>query len=168
MPPWFHAWTLFDRFHVAGKAASNTQAGPKPSSSQDSIDSNSSDASISMASASKAGPLSSTLPSPAAAKADFASQPQMADLPKHGKPEVDNAAAAPPKVRITACMQLFCWRQTKHLQSRDGVNCMTSASVLQHSIFSVFLSFLSSCFFVTPAKMESNSATTAANMHVHD
>lgn len=76
-----------------GKAASNTQARPKSPSSQGFFESNSSDASIPMASSSKAGPL----PSPAAAKADFASQPQTADLPKHGKPAADNAAAAPPK-----------------------------------------------------------------------
>ena len=92
-----------------------------------------------MASSSKAGPL----PSPAAAKADFASQPQMADLPKHGKPAADNAAAAPPKVRIMAYMQYFCWRNTQGVQSRSEVNCMTSASALQHSVISMFLSFLS-------------------------
>ncbi|KAL0046174.1 hypothetical protein WJX82_004787 [Trebouxia sp. C0006] len=80
-----------------GKAASNTQAGPKSPSSQGFFDSNSSDASIPMASASKGAPLPSTSPSPAAAKADFASQPQMEDLPKHGKPAADNTAAAPPK-----------------------------------------------------------------------
>ncbi len=61
-----------------------------------------------MAAASKADSLPSTSPSPAAAKADFASQPQMADLPKHGKPDADNAAAAPPKVRVMACMQYSC------------------------------------------------------------
>jgi len=127
----------FNSVHVAGKAASNTQAGPK---SQGFFESNSFDASIPMASSSKAGPLPSASPSPVAAKADFASQPQMEDLPKHGKPAADNTAAAPPKVRIMACMQYFCWRHTNLVQCRDEVNCMTLASVLQCSIISMFLS----------------------------
>ncbi|KAL0032750.1 hypothetical protein WJX79_007652 [Trebouxia sp. C0005] len=114
-----------------GKAASNTQAGPKPSSSQDSIDSNSSDASISMASASKAGPLSSTLPSPAAAKADFASQPQMADLPKHGKPEVDNAAAAPPKAPGTFPVSEASI--SPHQASPEGQSAAASQAPAVHS-----------------------------------
>ncbi len=143
VPPCFHAWTPFYRVHVAGKAAFNTQAGPKSPSSKGFFDSGSSDASIPMASASKAGPLPSTSPSPAAATADFASQPQMADLPKHGKPAADNAAAAPPKVRILACIQYFCWRYTEIVQCRNEVTCMMSASVLRHSIMTIFLSFLS-------------------------
>ncbi|KAL0017691.1 hypothetical protein WJX77_003299 [Trebouxia sp. C0004] len=80
-----------------GKAASNTQAGSRCPTSQGSFDSNSSDASVPKASSSKAGPLPSTSPSPAVAKLDFASQPQMTDLPKHGKPAAGNAAAGPPK-----------------------------------------------------------------------
>ena len=129
--------------HVAGKAASNTQAGPKSPSSQGFFDCNSSDASIPMASASKGAPLPSTSPSPAAAKADFASQPQMEDLPKHGKPAADNTAAAPPKVRIMTRMQYFCWRHTEIVQCRNEISCITSASVMQHSIISMFLPLLS-------------------------
>ena len=163
----FPSMDPFNSIHVAGKAGSNTQAGRQSPSTQGSFNSNSSDASIPMASSPKAGPLPSMSPSPAAAEVDFASQPQMADLPKHGKSDADNTAAAPPKVRIMACLQYFCWRHTECVQYRNEFDCMTSASVLQHSIANMLLSFLSTllCTPVSPLPNQSAQPSNSSSQY---